>query len=442
MGQLEFGTDGVRARANTELTADFALQLGRAAVAVLELDQLVIGLDSRRSGPMLAAALAAGAASAGCDVLLGGVIPTPAVAIIAEHMGAGGAMISASHNAFADNGIKLFGEGGRKLNDKQQAAISTLIGVDPASVPEGVDVGTVEHRPDLMQTYLDRIAGVVPEGGLEGLSLVLDCANGAQSNWAESIFARTGATVEVIGDAPDGTNINSGVGSTAPDALCARVTETGAHLGLAFDGDADRLVAVDEKGRVIDGDRIIGLLATDMAASGNLTHNTVVVTVMTNQGFRIAMDERDIAVLDVGVGDRNVLEALESGGFAIGGEQSGHVIIPALSPTGDGLLTGLLLSDLLIRSEASLGTLADQMMTGLPQVLHNVRVTSDAQGLVDRLMPQVQRVEAGLSTGRVLVRPSGTEPLVRVMVEAGTEAEAETAALELVAEVERLSNPA
>lgn len=436
---LSFGTDGVRARANSELTPEFAVALGRSAVEVLGVDRLVVGRDTRRSGPLLESAISAGAASAGADVVLLGVVPTPAVAVIAEADGSGGAMISASHNPFADNGIKFFGPGGRKLTDSQQSEISERLGGDVSDAPTGAAVGTISSNPHLVSIYLDRCAAAVGAGALAGLAVVLDCAHGSQSEIARDLVVRAGANVTVIGAEPDGTNINDGVGSTAPEALAAEVVARGADLGLAFDGDADRVVAVDARGEVVDGDRIIGLLALDLADQGRLADDTVVVTVMTNQGFRLAMAERGITVIDTPVGDRHVLEALHAGGFSIGGEQSGHVIVPEWGPTGDGLLTGLLLCDAVARSGRPLADLAAEIMERMPQVLVNVEVDRGAAEVVDRLGEAIAEVEAGLGDGRVLVRPSGTEPLVRVMVEAADEATAIASANRLAQEIAALT---
>ncbi len=415
-----FGTDGIRGLANSELTAALALDLGRAAVAVLGVDTIVIGRDTRRSGPMLEAALAAGAAAAGARVELLGVLPTPAVAAVAASRGVAGAMISASHNPFADNGIKIFAPGGRKLTDAQQAAIEARLDGDGAddTVPTGAEVGDIVVTSD-PGAWLDVLRSAAAPDALSGMTVVLDAAHGAGSGLSGSVLADYGAEVHVIGVNPDGININDGYGSTHPERLRAAVVEHGADLGVALDGDADRLIAVDAEGSVVDGDRVIALLALDRRARGALAHDTVVVTVMTNLGFHRAMDAAGIEVVTTPVGDRSVLEAMEAGGFVLGGEQSGHVISADLANTGDGLLTAIQLMDLVNRSGRPLADLAGEVMTRVPQVLRNVRISETAVDPVGALTPEIEAAEAELgSDGRVLVRPSGTEPLLRIMVEA------------------------
>jgi phosphoglucosamine mutase len=433
--------------ANLELTADVALALGRAAVRVLGGGRWGIGRDTRRSGPMLEAAFAVGVTSEGGDVVSLGVAPTPEVAWWSASEGVPAAMVSASHNSFEDNGIKLFAAGGRKLSDvvedQLEAEIQQILTAGAsggAGVPVGADVGAISFS-SVDEGYGAAVASSIGGRRLDGVRVVVDCANGAASGVAPGLLRGLGAEVEVLHCAPDGTNINRGCGSTHPEDLQAVVRDLGADVGVAFDGDADRVLLVDEGGRLVDGDQIVAMCAIDRAARGALPADTVVVTVMTNLGFRLAMAERGIAVVDTKVGDRYVLEALEAGGFGLGGEQSGHVIFRDLATTGDGLLTAVQTLDVVVRSGQSLGKLAGEAMTRLPQVLKNVRVgPGQAQPVTEGLAPEVAAVEAELgTTGRVLVRPSGTEPLVRIMVEAPTEAAAETAVSRLVTVAEALS---
>jgi phosphoglucosamine mutase len=461
---LKFGTDGVRGVANRELTPELALALGRAAVRVLGGAPWGIGRDTRLSGPMLEAAFAAGVTSEGAGVVSLGVAPTPEVAWWSVAEDAPAAMVSASHNPFADNGIKLFAAGGRKLSDEAEerleAELDGLVGdrpSGPADVagaetgsdsgaaaaaggrgrPVGDAVGTVSNAT-VHDRYGEAVAASIEGRRLEGLRAVVDCANGAASVVAPEVLRGLGAEVEVLHCAPDGTNINDRCGSTHPGDLQAVVTATGADVGVAFDGDADRVLLVDGDGQLVDGDQTIAICAADLAARGRLPGDTVVVTVMTNLGFRLAMAERGIRVVETKVGDRYVLEALEAGGYALGGEQSGHVIFRELATTGDGLLTAVQVLDVVVRSGQSLGKLAAGAMTRLPQVLRNVRVPAGrAAHVAERLGDEVAAVEAELGeTGRVLVRPSGTEPLLRIMVEAPTPPQAEAAVTRLVTAAE------
>lgn len=439
---LKFGTDGVRGLANGELTPELALTLGRSAARILGGGTWLIGRDTRRSGPMLTAALAAGLASEGVDVVDLGVVPTPGVAHLSGVDEVCAAMISASHNPFADNGIKLFTAGGRKLSDETEELLEaelTTLGShgDPRPRPSGAEVGGLRHAPEAVTRYRDHLVGAVLDGRrLDGLKVVIDAANGAASGLALDVLSALGAEVSTIHDSPDGVNINDGCGSTYPADLQAAVVERGAHLGLAFDGDADRVLAVDETGALVDGDQIIAMCAIDLHARGLLADGTVVVTVMSNLGFRQGMASRGIEVAITGVGDRNVLEELDRGRYSLGGEQSGHIIFRDLASTGDGLLTGLILLDLVVRSGRSLGELAAEAMTRLPQVLVNVRTARRDPGLIDRLAPAVAESEERLADrGRILLRPSGTEPVVRVMVEAPTEDEARDVAETLAAKV-------
>lgn len=445
---LKFGTDGVRGVANTELTPELALALGRASARVLADDAgtVVIGRDTRRSGAMLEAALAAGFASAGVDVVLLGVVPTPLVANESARLGVPGAMISASHNPFPDNGIKLFAAGGRKLSDDVEATLEAglhdlLSGAARADArPDGAGVGDVRTAgADAIARYRDRLLGSIGHRDLSGLRAVVDCAHGAASGIAEKIFGETGLDATFVHAEPDGININEQAGSTAPDVLAAAVRDAGADLGLAFDGDADRLVAVDGNGRVVDGDHLLAILAIDRKAREALVNDTVVVTVMSNLGFRHAMAANGIEVVETAVGDRYVLEALASSGAVLGGEQSGHIIQTDLATTGDGVLSALSILDVIVRTGRSLADLAADAMTSLPQVLVNVRLRERRDGLVDAIATDIIAAEKRLgSAGRVLVRASGTEPLIRVMVEAPTEQLATAEADALAAAVSAL----
>lgn len=425
---MRFGTDGVRGRANSELTAAFALSLGRAAARVLNPRLAVVGGDSRISTPMLEAAFVAGLSAEGVDVMRLGVAPTPAVAFEAQRLGAMGAVVSASHNPHYDNGIKLFAVGGTKLPDSVEARIEAELDALPSP---GGEPGAIHGRRD-PEPYIAHLLSAIEGRSLAGISVVVDAANGAASHVAGEVFNRTGADVTVINHAPDGFNINAECGATHVGQLAAAVVEHEADVGIALDGDADRLIAVDAHGEVVDGDHIIAICAGDLHDRGLLVDDTVVVTVMTNLGFRLAMEERGIGVHTTQVGDRYVLEALGEHGYSIGGEQSGHVIFPSHATTGDGMLTGLVLLDVIARSGRPLADLAAAAMTQLPQVLVNVATSERIADPAAVLAPQIAEAEAELgATGRVLVRASGTEPLVRVMVEAPTAAQAQSIATTL-----------
>jgi phosphoglucosamine mutase len=400
----------------------------------------LIGRDTRLSGPLLQAALSAGIAAEGCEVVDLGVLPTPAVAFASARLGCPAAVISASHNPFGDNGVKFFAAGGRKLTDEVEERLEGELRSPLVPGPAGAStVGRFDVDPAVADAYVAHLVASLEGRSLEGLRVAVDCANGAASGLAGTVLSALGAEVDVLHAEPDGTNINAGCGSTHPAALQAAVVERGADVGLAFDGDADRVLAVDGTGALVDGDHLIALCALDLRAQGRLHDNTVVVTVMANLGFRLAMAEHGIGIHETQVGDRYVLEALEAGGWSLGGEQSGHVIFPDLATTGDGLLTGLQLLDVVRRAGRPLAELAAQAMTRLPQVLRNVRV-ADREGLAGAgaVWDEVRVVEAELGDrGRVLLRPSGTEPLVRVMVEAAEAAVAEAAAERLAAVVAR-----
>jgi phosphoglucosamine mutase len=424
--RIRFGTDGVRGVANADLTPELVLALGRAIARTITAATFLVGRDTRRSGPMLQAALSAGLAGEGADVVDVGVLPTPALAWLSAVRNVPAVVISASHNPFADNGVKVFAAGGAKLGAEVEAAIEgelerildpTVKG--PRSL-EGHGVGRLTHEPDTGHAYVGHLASLLEGRGLVGLRVVVDSAHGAASDLAGEVFARLGADVVAIGCEPDGTNINAGCGSTSTDTVAGAVVEHGADLGLALDGDADRLLAVTADGTVVSGDELLALFALDLAERGQLAGNTVVVTVMTNLGFRRAMEERGIVVKETPVGDRYVLAALDKDGLALGGEQSGHIIFRRLATTGDGLLTGLVLADLVVRTGTPLAGLLDGLVTRVPQVLVNVPVpnTELLEGADAVWSAVAEETERLGDTGRVLLRPSGTEPLVRVMVEA------------------------
>jgi phosphoglucosamine mutase len=443
---LRFGTDGVRGVANTELTPSYVLDLGRAAARVLarpggERTTILVGRDTRRSGPLLEAALAAGIAAEGVDVDLLGVLPTPAVAHASAAEALPAAVITASHNPFADNGVKLFAGGGRKLPDDVETRIEQELHSLGPPAAAGDEVGRVTHRAGAGERYVEHLCRMFPSGDLAGVKVVVDGANGAMSAVAPIALSRLGAIVHPIHVDPDGSNINAECGATYPAAVAEAVVHHGADVGLAFDGDGDRLIAVDHLGQVVDGDRLMALLAADLKLSGRLARNTVVVTVMSNLGFRHAMAALDVDIVETAVGDRYVLEALESGGYSLGGEQSGHVILRDLATTGDGLLAGIELLHLVHRAGRPLAELASAAMEIYPQVLVNVRVANRPANVTELLADDIAAAEASLAgEGRVLLRPSGTEPLVRVMVEAATEELAGRTARSLAAAVQlRLS---
>ena len=433
-----FGTDGVRGLANGDvLTPELALGLAASAARVLaERDRshrpvAVVGRDPRASGEMLEAAVVAGLASAGADAVRVGVLPTPAVAYLVDALGADlGVMISASHNPMPDNGIKLFATGGHKLPDALEAAVEA--GLDGEHErPTGAGIGRVRDLPDAVDRYVSHLLGALP-ARLDGLRVVVDCAHGAASVAAPELYRRAGADVVALHAEPDGLNINDGVGSTHLGPLRAAVRAHGADLGIAHDGDADRCLAVDADGAEVDGDQIMAVLAIAMHESGELARDTLVATVMSNLGLHLAMREAGIEVRTTAVGDRYVLEELRAGGYSLGGEQSGHVVLPALATTGDGLLTALRLMGRMAATGSTLAQLAG-VVTPLPQVLENVRVGDKAAVAASpEVRAAVEAAEAELGdSGRVLLRPSGTEQLVRVMVEAPTPERAKSTALRL-----------
>ncbi len=421
-----FGTDGVRGLANRDLTAELAVDLSVAAAHVLgetgafegHRPVAVVGRDPRASGEFLEAAVVAGLASAGVDVRRVGVLPTPGVAYLTASRRADlGVMLSASHNAMPDNGIKFFARGGHKLGDAIEDAVEARLG-EPWDRPTGAGVGRVTDDAEGADDYVAHLLSTLGGQRLDGVRIVVDCANGAASFVAATAFANADADVITIHDSPDGLNINEACGSTHLESLQAAVVEHGADLGVALDGDADRCLAVDASGHLVDGDQILAILTLAMRASGQLAHDSVVSTVMSNLGFRQAMQREGVAVVATAVGDRYVLEAMRAFGYTLGGEQSGHVIMSEFATTGDGLLTALHLGAQVAASGRTLADLA-AVMQRFPQVLVNV---SD----VDRLRVDAPAIAAAVAQeevalgdqGRVLLRPSGTEPLVRVMVEA------------------------
>jgi phosphoglucosamine mutase len=430
-----FGTDGIRGVANAELTPEFTVGLGRAVVRTLREEgrsrpHIVVGRDPRASGEMLEAALVAGITSAGGDVTAVGVLPTPAVAFLTVELGAdSGAMISASHNPVPDNGIKFFGHDGYKLTDAEEDRVEELLQRLYSDRPVGDDIGRLRQRHDLLDRYVDHLAGTISQP-LSGLRVVVDCANGSASPVSPALLARLGCDTIAINAAPDGLNINDGCGSTYPDVVARAVVEHGADIGLSHDGDADRLIAADHTGNVVDGDTILAILAQRLHRETGL--RSVVTTVMTNMGFKQAMRGLGIDVVETKVGDRYVLEAMRAGGHPIGGEQSGHVILLEHSTTGDGVLTAVQLLEALAVAKQPLAELAT-VMRRLPQVLVNVAQV-DRERLPDAtaVWQAVADEERALDgSGRVLVRASGTEPLVRVMVEADSQERANEVAQRL-----------
>ena len=457
-----FGTDGVRGVAGHDLTASLALDLSVAAVGVLagmpggapgSAPVAVVGRDPRASGEFLEAAVVAGLASAGADVLRLGVVPTPGVAYLTQALGAAfGVVISASHNPAQDNGIKFFGRGGVKLPDAVEDQIADRLGqgglggwVPPGETAGGsggsppraaASFGRVSDATATQELYLDHLLSTLPADpakALAGLRIVADCAHGAAYRLAPQALRRAGAEVIAIGAEPDGLNINAGVGSTCLDTLAAAVVEHGADAGVAYDGDADRCLAVDADGQPLDGDQILTVLATELAEAGRLARDAVVVTVMSNQGFHVAMQDAGIAVIETPVGDKHVSAAMRGGGYVLGGEQSGHIILLEHATTGDGILTSLQLLSAVNRRGTPMAAAA-KMMRKYPQVL--VNVPGDASRLGPQVDAAVTRAESALGgRGRVLVRPSGTEPAIRLMVQAADAVLAERVIGQLAAEV-------
>jgi phosphoglucosamine mutase len=440
-----FGTDGVRGVANRDLTVSLALSLAQAAASVLgeqarnegRRPVAVIGRDPRISGEYIAAAVAAGLASSGIDVFDAGVIPTPATAFLTADINADfGVMISASHNPAPDNGIKFFAFGGHKLPDEVEDQIEEAMS-NPALSPIGAGIGRVQRFADAEDRYIVHLLGAISTS-LQGLKIVVDCAHGAASAISPQVFSDSGAEVIVIGNDPDGLNINAGFGSTSMSALQAAVLEHNADMGFAHDGDADRALAVDATGAIVDGDQLMAILALSLKAKGELARNTLVATVMSNLGLRIAMKDAGIEMIETKVGDRYVLEQIREGGFTLGGEQSGHIIFSRYATTGDGILTGLMIAAEVKSTQKSLAELAAQMRT-YPQVLINIKGVDKSRVDSDPgLQEIVSQASAELGdAGRVLLRASGTENLVRVMVEAADEGTAHSWADRIARVVEK-----
>ena len=438
---LRFGTDGVRGDTRTVLSAVAVAALGRAGAEVLGPRGFAVGRDTRASSPQFAAAVHSGVAAAGGHSVDLGVVATPVVARWCHDHGVAGAVVSASHNPWHDNGVKFFAPGGLKLSVEAQQKIqdrfdhhldAQSVGVGRSEVDgQSNDGQIVDRHSEAVERHLDAVVESLEGRTLAGLTVVADLANGAATTTAERALSGLGAQVTVIHDSPDGRNINEGCGSTDLASLAQTVVERRADAGLGFDGDADRVLAVDPEGALVDGDQIVAVCALDRQQRNALTDNAVVVTEMTNLGFRLAMDAAGIEVVETRVGDRYVLEELNSRGLSLGGEQSGHVIFRDLATTGDGLLTAVQLLDVVARRNTSLADLAAQAMTRLPQVLSNVAVSTPISGdgaklLEDQCAPLIDAATARLlGKGRILIRPSGTEPVVRVMVEAETIAEAQ-----------------
>ncbi len=426
---LKFGTDGIRGDTRTELTPHLVEALARAGAEVLGAAGFAVGRDTRASGPALAAAVHRGVAAAGGMSVDLGVVPTPAVALWCRSHDVAGAVVSASHNPWHDNGVKFFAAGGSKLSDEVQDRIQVRFEELVDGEPSAIEPSVTDRHDDACEAHVAAVVASLEGRGLDGLRVVVDAANGAACAVAETAFRRFGVETIMLFDQPDGQNINAGCGSTYPETLRETVLAEGADAGVAFDGDADRFVAVDHTGAIVDGDQTIAICALDANRRGTLTGSAVVVTVMTNLGFRRAMAEAGIEVVDTKVGDRYVLEALDERGLSLGGEQSGHVIFRELASTGDGLLTSVQLLDVVARSGQSLAALSGAAMDRLPQVLRNVTLARRYDDLDERLAPLIAAAEDRLAgRGRVLIRPSGTEPLVRVMVEAESDHEAATEA--------------
>lgn len=429
-----FGTDGVRGVANSELTPELAFKLGRVGGYVLTRNaegkpKVLIGRDTRISGHMLEGALVAGLLSVGVEVMRLGVITTPGVAYLTKAIGAqAGIMISASHNPVEDNGIKFFGPDGYKLTDEQELEIEKYLDMEEDNLPRpvGKDLGMVNNYFEGGQKYIQYLKQTVDEE-FSGIHIALDCANGATSSLANHLFADLEADLSTMAASPDGLNINDGVGSTHPEALAEFVVEKEADIGLAFDGDGDRLIAVDENGEVVDGDQIMYICAKYLHQEGRLKNQTVVSTVMSNLGFHKSLEAKGIKSVQTAVGDRYVVEEMRKNGYNLGGEQSGHIVFLDYNTTGDGMLTGLQLVNIMKQTKKPLSELAKEMKK-YPQKLINVRV-SDKNSVMknEKVQSVIEQVEKEMSgNGRVLVRPSGTEPLVRVMVEASTEEECDS----------------
>ncbi len=444
-----FGTDGVRGIANTELTVEVAYKLGRSGAYVLtdgaHKPKIIVGMDTRVSGDMLESALVAGILSVGAEAICLGVVPTPAVAYLTRKYGAdAGVVISASHNPVEYNGIKFFDNKGFKLSDELEDTIQAVIEGDFKEVPSPIagDLGKKIVREDAVEDYMEFAKSTI-SGDLKGLKIALDCANGASYITSVKAVRALGAEVLVINNDPDGININKDCGSTHPEHLMAFVKENHCDLGLAFDGDADRCLAVDENGNLVSGDFMIAICAKHLKSIGKLTKDTVVVTVMSNLGLDISMKKEKIVTVKTKVGDRYVLEKMQQEGYSLGGEQSGHIIFLDFNTTGDGLVSGIQLASVIKESGKSLSKLA-AMMIELPQVLVNATVPNDKKDIHEtdnEIMEEIKKMEEKLDgCGRVLIRPSGTEPLVRVMLEGKVQSELDKMAHSLAKLIEQKAN--
>jgi phosphoglucosamine mutase len=442
---LKFGTDGVRGEFGTELTTSYVSALARAAAKVLQCKLVVIGRDTRESGPALEAAISRSLSSLGVEVHLMGVAPTPAIAFAAVSSEAVSFAITASHNPYTDNGVKIFGRGGRKLTDEQESQIEIetehelaseiQLAPDHQQSEASFKSSAVSH-PEYLEQYCAALVAGVPKNALDKLHIALDCANGAMSEVASAVFTGLGAKVSVIHNSPNGKNINHHCGATEPSELKAFVKKINADLGVAFDGDGDRLIAVDDSGSIVDGDHLIAISAQDMKRDGTLRNNKVAVTVMTNIGFHQAMKQCEIEVITTPVGDRSVLLAIQENDLSLGGEQSGHIIYHDVATTGDGLLAAIRLSALITNSSQVFSQLASNAMTSFPQVLKNIRVAKLTENVAQIFATEIAAAEKILGdNGRVLVRSSGTEPVVRVMVEAQENHIAVSVATTLVAAI-------
>ena len=442
---LTFGTDGVRGEFGKELTERYAANLAEVAAQILQCKKVVIGRDTRETGSALEDAIAEALTRMGVEVQLMGVAPTPAIAFAAHKHGVVAIAITASHNLFQDNGIKIFAAGGLKLSDDQQASIEREMIARDSAVRDGARTKSdasnkiasdnkklVAERPELLREYCDWLVDLAPRDAFKNLHIALDCANGAFSYVAPEVFSKLGATVTTVNATPDGRNINLQCGATHPSALVEVVKSVGANFGVAFDGDGDRLIAVDDKGQIVDGDHLLAISALDMKTQGTLRGNKVVVTVMTNIGFHKAMKSAGIEVLTTPVGDRSVLLALEENSLSLGGEQSGHIIYRDFATTGDGLLAAIKLAAVVVESKKTLNEVAVNAMTSFPQVLVNLRIAKRVEGVDSIFRSEIEAAEKALGeSGRVLVRASGTEPMVRVMVEAPQQEVAEQVAATL-----------
>ena len=430
---LKFGTDGVRGEFGTELTTSYVAALARAAAKVLQCQLVVIGRDTRESGLALEVAIAESLTQFGVEVHLMGVAPTPAIAHAAATGDLVAFAITASHNRYSDNGVKIFGNGGRKLSDDEESRIEAELANELAKVTAGSAVATQgTSHPEYLEKYCASLIATVPKNALAKLHIALDCANGALSNVAPDVFGALGATVSTIHAAPNGQNINHECGATNPATLSEVVKNVKAHVGIAFDGDGDRLIAIDNTGSIVDGDHLLAISAREMKRNGTLRNNKVAVTVMTNIGFHRAMTQAAIEVITTPVGDRSILAAIKDNDLSLGGEQSGHIIYHDLATTGDGLLAAIRLAVLAANSAQTFSQIASDAMTSFPQVLINVRVAKRTENIEQLFAEEILQAEKTLAdNGRVLVRPSGTEPVVRVMVEASQHEIAESVATTL-----------